>query len=170
MYSRTGYLVRAVSHRPENETWKKKPWFYFPGFCLFFVSHRNRENIFLVFTFQLIFLYHTDPFLQTGEIFLRFWPKMEFENAIFSISASTNFGLLFHIWLLKDSMPTSFLRYHEDKMAIDKVSSQLDIIRKPAVPRFPRNLKLCFSVLGRLAAVVRRSSIAYSAAEPWSKS
>jgi hypothetical protein len=89
--------LRAVSHRPENETWKIKPWFYFPGFCLFFVSHRNRENIFLVFTFQLIFLYHTDPFLQTGEIFLRFWPKMEFENAVFSISASTNFGPLFHI-------------------------------------------------------------------------
>jgi hypothetical protein len=35
--------------------------------------------------------------LQTGEIFLRFWPKMEFENAVFSISASTNFGPLFHI-------------------------------------------------------------------------
>jgi hypothetical protein len=79
----------------------------------------------LVLTFQLIFLYHTDRFA-----------KMEFENAVFSISASTNFGLLFHILLLEDSMPTSFLRYHDAKMATVEVSSQLDTLRKPTALAF----------------------------------
>ena len=102
--------LRVVSHRPENETGEKKPWFYFSGFCLFFVSHRNRENIFLVFAFQLIFLYHTDPFLQTGEIFLRFWPKMKFEKAVFSISASRILGALFHISLLEVSIFSTLSR------------------------------------------------------------
>ena len=52
--------------------------------------------------------------MKTEEIFLRFWPKMEFENALFWFSASTNFGLLFHILILKDSEPCRIPRDHHN--------------------------------------------------------
>jgi hypothetical protein len=130
------------------KTEKKNHRFAFSGFVNFL--YHTEENIFSVFNFQSIFLYHTEPFLKTEEMFLRFWPKIEYENAIFWFSASTNFGLLFHILILKDSEPCRIPRDHHKNCVFRPGqkpftpsqrtgSSQLELSRKPTVlPVFNR--------------------------------